>query len=196
MNARILSTLILCSSAGLVLTGCSKSDDGSHGSQGSHDHGSHTHDDGTVHGSHDEPQTTDTNDHGTHTHDDGTTHGSHGDTNSGSSMNHDEVPLPPVVSNGMTYTFFQGHGSVKAGQESHLVVKLPNSEQGSTIVRAWIGTDDRTLSFVGMGEYSASGDRYDIHAMAPSPLPENTMWWIEIETSNGDKTLISTTPIR
>ena len=87
----------------------------------------------------------------------------------------------------MTVELAQGHGAVKAGQEGHLVVKLPYNDNGATIVRAWIGTEDRTLSFVGKGEYAPSHDDYDIHAMAPDPLPENTMWWIEIEKPDGAK---------
>ena len=54
----------------------------------------------------------------------------------------------------------QGHGSVEAGKEGHLVIKLPQKDNGATTVRAWIGTDDRTLSSVGKGEYDPSHDEY------------------------------------
>jgi hypothetical protein len=31
--------------------------------------------------------------------------------------------------------------------------------------------------------------------MAPDPLPENTMWWIEIEKTDGTKVLGSAQPV-
>ena len=39
------------------------------------------------------------------------------------------------------------------------------------------------------------GTAYGIHAMAPDPLPENAMWWIEIENPDGSKGLGAATPI-
>lgn len=83
----------------------------------------------------------------------------------------------------------QGHGSVEAGKEGHLVIKLPQKDNGATTVRAWIGTDDRTLSSVGKGEYEPSHDDYDIHAVAPEPLPSNSSWWVEIEKPDGIKAI-------
>jgi hypothetical protein len=59
------------------------------------------------------------------------------------------------------------------------------SDNGATVVRAWIGTEDRTLSAVGKGSYTASNDVYDIHAVAPSPLPENVKWWVSLEKPDG-----------
>jgi hypothetical protein len=87
-----------------------------------------------------------------------------------------------------------GHGGIASGEEAHLVVKLPYTDKGATVVRAWIGTEDRTASYVGKGEYAPSHDDYDIHATAPDPLPENVMWWIELETPDGEKLLGSATP--
>ena len=89
----------------------------------------------------------------------------------------------------------QGHGPVTAGGEAHLVVKLPYSDGGATTVRAWIGTRDRTLSYVGKGEYAASHDDYDVHATAPDPLPEPPLWWIEVERPDGSAELGSAAPI-
>jgi hypothetical protein len=133
-----------------------------------------------------------------HQHADGTTH-MHGEGNAHAhddDHEHDEVELgtfefgnPP-----MQVGLAQSHGSIEAGKEGHLVVKLPYNDGGATIVRAWLGTDDRTLSYVGRGEYAASHDDYDIHAMAPDPLPENTMWWIEIEKPDGTKVIGSAKP--
>lgn len=108
---------------------------------------------------------------------------------------HDEIDLEPITINDMTIELAQSHGAVEAGKEGHIVVKLPYSDNGQTVVRAWIGTEDRTLSFVGKGEYAPSHDDYDIHAMAPNPLPENTMWWIEIQKPDGTTHVGSATPI-
>ena len=88
----------------------------------------------------------------------------------------------------------QGHGTIEPGKELHLVVKLPYSDDGSTVVRAWIGTEDRFASIVARGEYAPSHDDYDIHAVAPDPLPEDTMWWIEIEKPDGTKHVGSIQP--
>lgn len=154
---------------GLALSGCGES-----GSGDVHSHGqdTHPHADGSTHDSHAD----DAMDRDDHAHD-------------------DEVALDPATIDGMTIELAQGHGAIKAGRESHLVVKLPYNDNGATIVRAWIGIDDRTLSFVGKGEYAPSHDDYDIHAMAPDPLPENTMWWIEIEKPDGTKVVGSAKPI-
>ena len=46
-----------------------------------------------------------------------------------------------------------------------------------------------------IGEYAPSHDDYDVHAMAPDPLPAETMWWIEIETPDGTKVVGSARPI-
>ena len=54
-------------------------------------------------------------------------------------------------------------------------------------MRAWIGTEDRLKSVVGKGTYAPSHDDYDIHAVAPDPLPENVMWWVEIQKPDGEK---------
>lgn len=134
---------------------------------------------------------------GSHMHADGSTHDDHADDTGmgGEDNEHDETTLDPATIGDMTVELAQGHGAVEAGKESHLVVKLPYNDNGATVVRAWIGTEDRTLSFVGKGEYASAHDDFDIHAMAPSPLPENTMWWIEIEKPDGTKVVGSTKPI-
>jgi hypothetical protein len=76
-----------------------------------------------------------------------------------------------------------------------LVIEVSSTCTVVLIVRAWIGTEDRTMSFVGKGEYAPSHDDYDIHAIAPDPLPENAMWWIEIEQPDGTKVVGSARPI-
>ena len=88
---------------------------------------------------------------------------------------------------GMPVKAAQGHGSVEAGKESHLAIKLPFEDKGETNVRVWIGVEDRTLSAVGKARYSSSHADYHAHAIAPDPLPEGASWWIEIEKPDGTK---------
>lgn len=144
----------------------------------------HEHADGTTHADHDE-ETAHSDEHG-HEHD--------------GEMDHDhdhgeEVSLGAVMIGDMEVELAQSHGKVEAGKEGHLVVKLPYNDGGETVVRAWIGTDDRTMSLVGKGEYAPSHDDYDVHAVAPDPLPENVMWWIEIEKPDGTKVVGSAEPL-
>jgi len=108
---------------------------------------------------------------------------------------HAEDPLGTATVGDIEVELAQGHGVVVAGEEAHLVVKLPYSDGGSTVVRAWLGTADRTLSYVGKGEYAPSHDDYDIHATAPDPLPAETLWWIELEQPDGTKRVGSAQPI-
>ena len=100
---------------------------------------------------------------------------------------HEEVALGTFDVSGISIEAAQGHGNVEPGKESHLVVKLPFNDNGETIVRVWIGTEDRTLSSVGKGDYASSHDDYDVHAVAPDPLPEGSKWWVEIEKPDGTK---------
>jgi hypothetical protein len=135
---------------------------------------------------------------GTHTHADGTTHSDadHEGEGDGDDHAHDEeADLGTVSIDGLgEVSGAQGHGMVKAGVESHLVIKLPFNDKGATVVRAWIGTEDPTASHVGMGDYAASHDDYDIHADAPDPLPDDAAWWFEIEKPDGTM-FIGTLPI-
>ena len=145
----------------------------------------------------DEPASTTS---GTHTHADGTTHDSHDDPGDAAPAAdhghaHDEVSLGSVDIGGMQVELAQGHGAVAAGKEGHLVVKLPYNDQGATIVRAWTGSSDPTLSMVGIGKYAPSHDDYDIHAVAPTPLAADAMWWIEIEKPDGTTVTGSAKPI-
>ncbi len=107
----------------------------------------------------------------------------------------EEVGLGTVTIGDLKVSLAQGHGKVAAAKEGHLVVKLPYNDKGATVVRAWIGTEDRTLSLVGKGGYAPSHDDYDVHAIAPDPLPQNVMWWIEIEKPDGTKLVGSIKPL-
>ena len=98
---------------------------------------------------------------------------------------HDEHPLGTVTILDMEIEGAQSHGAVEPGKLCHLVIKLPYNDAGGTVVRAWIGTDDRDLYYVARGDYAASHDDYDIHVEAPDPLPDDARWWIEIEKPDG-----------
>jgi hypothetical protein len=112
-----------------------------------------------------------------------------------SGHNHNEVSIGTAVIGGAEVALGQGQGVMRAGVQSHLVIKLSASDAGASIVRAWIGTSDRTLSMVGKGIYAASHDDYDVHTMAPDPLPVGVQWWIEIEKPDGSKSVGSANPL-
>lgn len=197
---------ILAVFAGLILvTGCDRS-----GEQNTAKHSAaakpadstaaqdiHEHDDGSAHADHDADAASD-DAHGHEHEGEDAAHGHEhvGEMGDDHEHAHDEVSLGTVTIGDMKVELAQGHGKVEAGKESHLVVKLPYNDKGATVVRAWIGTDDRTMSLVGKGEYAPSHDDYDVHAMAPDPLPEDVMWWIEIEKPDGTKTVGSAKPLK
>ncbi len=168
---------------GLALAACGNSENGD-----DHPHGPDSHD----HAPASQESATGGD---THVHEDGSTHADHDDDHMGEEDHaHDETSLGAATIGGMNVELAQGHGAIAPGKEGHLVVKLPYKDSGATVVRAWIGTEDRTLSFVGKGEYAPSHDDYDIHAIAPDPLPPNAMWWIEIEKPDGTKVVGSAKP--
>ena len=101
----------------------------------------------------------------------------------------EEVTLGTFDIGGISVDAMQAHGKVMAGKEGHLVIKLPYNDKGGTVVRVWIGLEDRTLSSVSKGEYAASHNDYDIHTVAPNPLPEGSKWWVEIEKPDGTKAI-------
>lgn len=118
----------------------------------------------------------------------GVDHDGDGDHDEAHDHDDDEaIALGQFDIGGVSVVAAQEHGHVEPGKEGHLVVKLSSSDKGATTVRAWIGIEDRTLSSVGKGEYSASHDDYDIHAIAPDPLPVGTKWWVEIEKPDGSR---------
>ena len=128
-------------------------------------------------------------DHG-HDHDHPHLHGDEGHEHE-----HEEVSIGKAMVGDLEVELAQGHGAVEAGKECHLVVKLPYSDEGETVVRAWIGAEDRTASRVGKADYAPSHDDYDVHAMAPDPLPEGALWWIEVQKPDGTTLVGSATPL-
>lgn len=111
---------------------------------------------------------------------------------------HDEaeqVALGAVTVGDMEVQAFQGHGQAAPGKELHLVVRLPGGDTGASTVRGWIGTDDRYGSVVAKADYSAQAGGYELHALAPDPMPENASWWIEVEMPDG-KTHVGSVPVK
>ena len=99
----------------------------------------------------------------------------------------EEAPLGSHEIEGIKVEAAQGHGAVEAGKEGHLILNLPYNDNGETVVRVWIGTADKTLSAPGKGVYAAEHNDYDIHTMAPDPLPADAKWWVEISKPDGTK---------
>lgn len=124
-----------------------------------------------------------------HDHNEPTEGGNHPNENeSGDDHDHrEEVELGEFDIQGHKVQASQSHGNVEAGKEGHLVIKLPYQDNGESVIRAWIGTKDRTLSTVGKGVYACSHDDYDAHMLAPDPLPEGSKWWLEIEKPDDTK---------
>lgn len=107
---------------------------------------------------------------------------------------HSTVALGGLQMGALEVSFEQGHGAVEPGKEGHLVVKLSPPDQGQTTVRAWIGIEDRTASYVGKASFSADREAYDVHATAPDPLPEGVAWWVELERPDGETLVGSIAP--
>lgn len=112
----------------------------------------------------------------------------------GGGHHHDEVPLGSVQVGDDACELAAGHGPVSAGGDEHLCVKLPYNDGGESIIRVWIGTEDRTQSEVAKAKYAPDHDDYDVHLTAPDPLPDNCQWWIEIEKPDGTRATGSLTP--
>jgi hypothetical protein len=98
---------------------------------------------------------------------------------------HELVSLGTATVGEIEVEAFQGHGEAAPGKELHLVVKLGEGDTGGATVRGWIGTDDRFQSVVALAEFSATEGGYELHAVAPDPLPESASWWIEVQLPDG-----------
>lgn len=155
---------------GLVLGLWACGADGEHGNDHEHGDGGHEHE----------------NEDADHAHGDEVGGHEHGE----------EVSLGTVGIGEHSVELAQGLGGVEAGKECQLVVKLPWSDGGQTVVRAWIGGEDRTLSFVGKGVYAPSHDDYDIVVTAPEALGAGALWRFEIAKPDGTKLLGSVAPSR
>lgn len=161
-DAGLLAALL---SLGLLTAGCGDGGDGGHGDAA----------DSTATSSADDHDHAD----GDHDHDHADGEHMHGEDD------HDTVPIGTISLDGVELELEQGHGEIAAGKELHLVVKMTPDDGGASVVRAWIGTEDRLSALVEKGSYAASHGDYDVHAIAPDPLPADVKWWIEIERPDG-----------
>jgi hypothetical protein len=135
-------------------------------------------------------------DHHGHSHKEGEAHGDPS-ANAKAEEDHghsEELALGKFKAGDLEIEAAQGHGMVEAGKEGHLVIMLPYKDNGASIVRAWVGSEDRTMSAVGKGQYAPAHGDYDIHATAPSPLPADCKWWVEVEKPDGTKLVGSIAP--
>jgi hypothetical protein len=104
---------------------------------------------------------------------------------------HESIPLGSISISELTFELTQNHGIVDPGEEEHLIIKFTEGDQSTLTVRAWIGSEDKTRSYVGIGEYSADQGVFNIHTTAPDSLMPDAKWWIEVEKPNGTKDVVS-----
>jgi len=142
------------------------------------------------------PAATDDHDHD-QDHPGGPDHDHDGDDHDGDDHDHEEgmagddhhgeenVALGSFSIGDISAEAWQGHGEAAPGKELHLVLALSPDDAGASVVRVWIGTEDRLASIVSRAAYDAEHGDYDAHAMAPIPLPEDARWWIEVERPDG-----------
>ncbi len=78
-------------------------------------------------------------------------------------------------------------GEVKAGAEAVIDLKFPAGKPLPPIVRAWVGIESAAGSIKDRIGKNGEGDGFHGHIEAPTPLPEGSKLWIEIE-ENGTKT--------
>ena len=74
-------------------------------------------------------------------------------------------------------------GEVKPGEGATFEIRPSSNEADITAVRAWVGSED------GQGSVKVKapkrGDFYDADLEVPSPLPEGSKAWVEIEGAGG-----------
>lgn len=79
-------------------------------------------------------------------------------------------------------------GDVKAGAELPVDIWITGGAKVAA-VRFWIGTEDAKGSMKAKAEIER--DNWHTHGEVPSPMPEGSKLWIEIEAEGGAKTLVS-----
>ncbi|MEM6333832.1 MAG: hypothetical protein AAF823_10890 [Planctomycetota bacterium] len=105
-----------------------------------------------------------------------------------------EVKLEPATAGDVTLELAQGHGPLTPGGVGHLAIRLPYSDDGQTKIRVWIGGQDSAGTTVADAIYVPPRDYYDVHMPTPDPLPQDALWWIEVEKPDGTKALASAQP--
>ncbi len=79
-------------------------------------------------------------------------------------------------------------GDVKAGAELPVDIWITGGAKVSA-VRFWVGAEDAKGSMKAKAELEK--DNWHTHGEVPSPMPEGSKLWIEIEADGGAKTLVS-----
>ena len=79
-------------------------------------------------------------------------------------------------------------GDVKAGAELPVDIWITGGPKVSA-VRFWVGTEDAKGSMKAKAEIEK--DNWHTHGEVPSPMPEGSKLWIEIDAEGGAKTLLS-----
>lgn len=87
-------------------------------------------------------------------------------------------------------------GEIIAGKDCAIDVTITSADAaapGIAAVRFWIGTQDARGSVKARAEIENQSEpnRWHTHAEIPSPLPEGSTLWVEIETDSGEKLLAS-----
>ena len=172
---QLIAILIALTSANLLL-GCNAESADSHG-DAAHDHDGDDHD-------HDHEHDGDDDDHD-HEHAEGDDDHDH---DHGGHSHDDEEALGDATIGGMNIAAWQGHGDVAPDKELHIAMTIQDLDPDAT-VRVWIGTDDRFSSIVEKASFNADDNKWMAHAVAPSPLPDDVAWWIEIVTADGTTSL-------
>jgi hypothetical protein len=81
-------------------------------------------------------------------------------------------------------------GEVKAGGEAPVDVFVTGGTGKVAAVRFWIGTEDASGSVKSLAAIEDSAKQnWHAHAEVPSPLPEGSKLWVEVEGESGNKSL-------
>lgn len=76
-------------------------------------------------------------------------------------------------------------GEIKAGGDAPIDVWIAAADSKIAAVRFWIGTRDARGSVKARAELEK--DNWHTHVEVPSPLPEASKLWVEVETDAGKK---------
>ena len=154
----------------MMLVGCEKK------SESSHDGHNHAAGDGHDH----DHSADDGHDHGA---DDG--HGHHSGP---------VIALGTAQAGTFSCVVTRDGGAITPGGDAPIDATVTSGEDTAVAVRFWIGTEDARGSMKAKADIedpAGAPFRWHTHAEIPSPLPEGSKLWVEIETESGEKLLVS-----
>ncbi|QOJ01126.1 MAG: hypothetical protein HRU70_11735 [Phycisphaeraceae bacterium] len=79
-------------------------------------------------------------------------------------------------------------GGISPGGDAPIDVWVTGGSAKVAAVRFWIGTQDAKGSLKAKAELEK--DNWHTHAEVPSPLPEGSKLWVEVESDSGETTLV------